>query len=135
MLVAALVVSTFGLQFADLGGAFSPMFFPRIILFMLLGLAALNVAIDFIGKHDAVPIRLLPVLGIGLSLLIHVLIMIPLGYFLSSVALGVSLLLCLGLRHPAQIIGIPLVGAGALLVLFNHVLKMPLPTSPFVWWL
>jgi hypothetical protein len=135
LLTAGLVASTFGLQFADLGGAFSPMFFPRIILFILLALTLLNVVIDLMAPSRATPIELMPVLVIGAAFIVYVLILIPLGYFASSVAVGAVILLALGLRNPVQVIGIPLLGAGALVGLFNHILKMPLPTSPFFWWI
>lgn len=134
-LAVGLVVSTFGLEFADLGGAFSPMFFPRIVLFILVVLAALNVAVDLAASDNAQPIELLPVSIIGVALVVYVLILMPLGYFISSVAVGVVILLALGLRNPLQVLIIPVVGAGSLVGLFNHVLKMPLPTSPFFWWL
>jgi len=135
LLTAGLAASTFGLQFADLGGAFSPMFFPRIILFILLALTLLNVVIDLMAPSRATPIELMPVLVIGAAFIVYVLILIPLGYFASSVAVGAVILLALGLRNPVQVIGIPLLGAGALVGLFNHILKMPLPTSPFFWWI
>jgi hypothetical protein len=134
-LTIGLVVSTFGLEFADLGGAFSPMFFPRIILVILLGLAALNVVIDLLKPATPMPIDLRPVILIGAALVIYVLVLMPLGYFLSSVGVGVVILLALGLRNPLQVLLIPLVTAGSLVGLFNHVLKMPLPSSPFFWWL
>lgn len=135
VLTAGLVVSTFGLKFADLGGAFSPMFFPRIILIILLGLAALNVVIDLLKKPSPTSIELLPVVVIGVSFVGYVLILVPLGYFISSVVVGVIILLALGLRNPVQVFLIPLLAAGALIALFNHALKMPLPTSPFFWWI
>jgi hypothetical protein len=135
VLTAGLVVSTFGLQFADLGGAFSPMFFPGIILIILLGLTVLNVVIDFLQSSKGASIELLPVVVIGVAFVGYVLILVPLGYFISSVAVGVVILLALGLRNPVQVFLIPLVGAGALVALFNHALKMPLPTSPFFWWI
>ncbi len=135
VLTAGLVVSTFGLQFADLGGAFSPMFFPRIILTILLLLAVLNTVIDFTTQTNNKPIELMPVVLISGYLIVYVLIIMPLGYFLSSLLVGSFILLTLGLRNPLQIVGIPFLVAGGLVILFNHTLKMPLPTSPFVWWL
>ncbi|MGQ7847321.1 tripartite tricarboxylate transporter TctB family protein [Granulosicoccus sp. 3-233] len=135
LLVAGLVTSTFGLTFADLGGAFSPMFFPRIILTILLALAAFNVVLDLLKPSPSDPIELWPVLTISLAFIVYVLLLVPLGYFVSSVALGMVVLLALGLRHPLQVVLPPVLAAGALLVLFNHVLKMPLPTSPFTWWI
>jgi hypothetical protein len=135
VLTAGLVVSTFGLEFADLGGAFSPMFFPRIILIVLLGLGALNVVVDLLAPRSSNSIELLPVLIISAAFVIYVLMLMPLGYFISSVAVGIVILLSLGLRNPLQVILFPVCGAGALVGLFNHVLKMPLPNSPFFWWL
>lgn len=135
LMTAALVLSTFGLTFADLGGAFSPMFFPRIILTVLLCLAVLNVIIDFAAEPQRRPIELKPVVLISGALIVYMLIIMPLGYFLSSVLVGSFILMTLGLRNPIQIVGIPFVAAGGLVVLFNHTLKMPLPTSPLVWWI
>ncbi len=135
LLTAGLAVSTFGLQFAELGGAFSPMFFPRIILFVLLALAALNVVIDLIAARTSQPIQILPVLVIGAAIVVYVLALMPLGYFISSAGLGCIILLALGLRNPVQVVLVPVAAAGGLVALFNHALKMPLPTSPFFWWL
>lgn len=135
VLCAGLVLSTFGLQFAELGGAFSPMFFPRIILIILLGLAALNVVIDLTDPAQDQSIELVPVLIISASFMGYVLLLMPLGYFISSTAVGVVILLALGLRNPVQVLGIPMLASGALVGLFNHLLKMPLPTSPFFWWI
>lgn len=135
VLAIGLVVSTFGLQFADLGGAFSPMFFPRIILLTLLALAALNVAIDVLTPTEDQPVKLVPVLTISVAFIAYVLLLVPFGYFLSSFGVGIVILLALGMRNPLQVVLIPLLGAGGLVLLFNHVLKMPLPTSPFFWWL
>lgn len=135
VLTAGLVVSTFGLQFADLGGAFSPMFFPRIILVILLALTALNIVADLLAKTPDAGIDLWPVIIIGAAFVAYVLLLVPLGYFISSVGVGIVILLALGLRNPVQVVLIPVVAAGALVSLFNHTLKMPLPTSPFVWWL
>lgn len=135
VLTAGLVLSTFGLEFADLGGAFSPMFFPRIILMILLALAALNVVLDLMARPAAQPIELGPVLIIAAAFVGYVLLIMPLGYFISSTVVGIVILLALGLRNPVQVVLIPMAGAGALVGLFNHVLKMPLPASPFFWWI
>lgn len=132
---AGLVLSTFGLQFADLGGAFSPMFFPRIILMILLALAALNLVIDMMTSVDEKELRLIPTLVISAGFLVYVLLIMPLGYFLSSVLLALLILITLGIRNPLVLLGLPIAAAGSLVVLFNHILKMPLPTSPFFWWI
>ena len=46
LIPVALLLSTQGLQFADLGGAFSPVFFPSIALWLWIGLATLNLISD-----------------------------------------------------------------------------------------
>jgi hypothetical protein len=135
ILSSGLIASTFGLNFAELGGAFSPMFFPRIILFVLTGLALLNVIIDMRAIKPAKPLNLWPVLIIGAAYVLYVLLLVPLGYFISSIAMGLTILLALGMRNLTTLILVPVLSAGALVGLFNHVLKMPLPSSPFVWWL
>ena len=135
LLSAGLVLSTFGLEFADLGGAFSPMFFPRIVLIILLALAALNMVIDMTTQTQGKNIRLLPTLLISAGFLAYVLLIVPLGYFISSVLLAFLILITLGIRSPLVLAGLPVVTAGSLVLLFNHMLKMPLPTSPFFWWI
>ena len=135
VLSLGLVASTFGLNFADLGGAFSPMFFPRIVLFILTGLAVLNVIVDLRTDVAGKSINLKPVLIIGAAFVAYVLLLVPLGYFISSAAMGLIVLLALGLRNPVMLTLVPVLSAGALVALFNHVLKMPLPSSPFFWWL
>jgi hypothetical protein len=134
-LSVGLVVSTFGLQFADLGGAFSPMFFPRIILMILLALAALNMVIDMMTNVKSKELRLAPTLLICAGFLAYVLLIMPLGYFISSVMLSLLILITLGIRNPLVLLLLPIAAAGSLIVLFNHILKMPLPNSPFFWWI
>ena len=135
VLTLGLIISTFGLEFSDLGGAFSPMFFPRIILMVLLALAALNVAVDVLASDTSKPIELLPVVIISGAFVIYVLLLPSLGYFICSVGIGVIILLALGLRNPIHIVMVPVLAAGAIVGLFNHILKMPLPNSPFFWWI
>lgn len=135
VLSCGLVVSTFGLNYADLGGAFSPMFFPRIVLVILAGLAALNVYLDMRAGAKPKPIELKPALIISVAFVAYVLLLVPLGYFFSSVMMGLVVLLALGIRSPLMLAAVPILSAGTLIALFNHVLKMPLPSSPLVWWL
>ena len=135
VMTAGLGASTFGLQFADLGGAFSPMFFPRIILTILLLLAALNLVIDLMTDVAKQELRLAPTLLICAGFLGHVLLIMPLGFFISSVLLSMLILLTLGIRRPLVLVGLPIAAAGSLVLLFNHILRMPLPSSPFFWWI
>lgn len=135
ILTAGLMLSTFGLEFADLGGAFSPMFFPRIILMILLGLVAVNLGVDMIRHTENQFIRLLPTTVIGAGFVVYALLIMPLGFFLSSIVVAFVILITLGVRKPAVLLLLPAGAAGSLVLLFNHILKMPLPASPFFWWL
>lgn len=135
ILSAGLVLSTFGLQFADLGGAFSPMFFPRIILTILVGLATLNLVIEMVTDVKGNDLRLAQTLLICAGFMGYVVLIMPLGYFISSVLLALLILITLGIRSPLVLLVLPIASAGSLVVLFNHILKMPLPTSPFFWWI
>lgn len=135
IITSALLYSTFGREFAQLGGAFSPMFFPRIILLILLVLTSFNALSDFVNTNKMETVKIFPLLGVSIAIFFYVILIVPVGFFLSSVGVGIAILVCLGLRNPIQVILMPTLVAGSLIVLFNHVLKMPLPTSPFFWWL
>lgn len=135
ILTAGLILSTFGLEFADLGGAFSPMFFPRIILFILLVLVAVNLLIDMTRHTASQDIRILPAAIISAGFVAYSLLLMPLGFFLSSVLMALLILITLGVRNPFALVLLPIVSAGSLVLLFNHILKMPLPSSPFFWWI
>lgn len=132
---AGLTVSTFGLQFAELGGAFSPTFFPRIILMIWVGLAIANLLADLAATKDQTSDKFLPVVLIGTAFVLYVVTMPHLGFFFSSLILSAFVLFVLGLREPLPILAISLGTPAILVVLFNHVLTMPLPTSPFFWWI
>ena len=56
------------------------------------------------------------------------------GFFLSSVGFVVICLPVFGVRHPVAIVAFALAVPAALVALFNHVLAMPLPTSPFTYY-
>jgi hypothetical protein len=49
--------------------------------------------------------------------------------------LSVAFLFILGVRSPLGISAVSVGVPGALVALFNHILKMPLPTSPLFWWI
>lgn len=132
---AGLMLSTFGLQFADLGGAFSPMFFPRIVLMMWVALALLNVAADVMAQGGSKPIRLATVAAISVGFVVYVIALPKLGFFFASVPLALGMLWVLEVRSPLALIGIAVGVPGALVMLFNHILTMPLPVSPILWWL
>ena len=129
-----LLVSTFGLQFADLGGAFSPTFFPQIILGIWIGLAVIGLASEIASSKSSPKCKVVRVSVLSVAIVVYGLVMTSAGFLLSSAAFIVLMLVMLGVRSPL-IIGIYAVALpGSLVVLFNHILVLPLPTSPFTYW-
>lgn len=130
-----LAVSTFGLESTYGGNAFNPMFFPRIILILWIVLAAANLLTDIVRPEHSEPFRLYRVVTISIAFVVYVIFMRELGFFFSSVALSLLILLTLNIRRPLPLlivgVGLPLL----ITVFFNHLLKMPLPSSPLVWWI
>jgi hypothetical protein len=135
MVAVALAVSTLGLEFAELGGAFDPTFFPQIVLTGWIALAVLNAAVDLRsgqpwnleGTGRAVVMAAL--------VLVYVMVLKSYGFFACSVVLSVIFLLLLGVRSVVPIVAVSIGVPGTLVALFNHILIMPLPTSPLFWWI
>lgn len=131
---AGLLSTTFGRQYADLGGAFSPMFFPRIVLGAWVLLALANLVAEMVRDAGPKPIELVRVVILAIASVIFLVAMTRLGFFLSAVAFSSFALVLLGLRKPLSILVVAVGVPGALVALFNHALTLPLPTSPFTWW-
>lgn len=130
-----LFLHTYTLGFADLGGAFSPVFFPRIILAGWILLAVMSLVVDVLSKPVSASNRwLLIALNVG-ALFAYIYLLQPLGFFISSVLFCTASLITSGQRNPLVILAFSLCVPGALVLLFNHVLTMPLPVSPFFWWI
>lgn len=133
LIAATLLSQTFGQAYSGLG-AFSPMFFPQIILGFLIIVAAIDLVLQIRLRKSTERPRLLRVTIIALATLAFLFAMTRLGFFLSAVPFSILSLLVLGLRNPLPIFAVG-VGIPAVLVgLFNHLLVLPLPTSPFTWW-
>lgn len=124
-----LLRSTQGLTFADLGGAFSPVFFPSIALWLWIGLATINLGSEVLSKAPLAPKPLWRVVLVGLGFIGYALAITPLGFLLSSVLFCVLCLLSLGIRKPIIVVGFSAALPLALFILFNHVLRLPLPHS------
>ena len=135
LIASALTYSTFGLEFADLGGAFDPTFFPRIILIAWMALAALNLIVDLRAGTGWDGQGILHVAIMAVATVIYMVFLTTLGFFFSSVILSVLFLLLLGVRNPLPIAAVSLGVPGALVALFNHMLTLPLHTSPMFWWI
>lgn len=130
-----LLALSVGAEFADLGGAFSPMFFPVIVLFFWAGVAGLTLLTELrqSGRaHAIIPAgRWLQIAGVVLAMALFVYATTRLGFLLSGIGFVFVTLLILGLRGPVLLIGYSIALPGALFVLFHHGLGLPLPTSPF----
>jgi len=135
ILGCALYTSTLGSSYADLGGAFSPVFFPRIILIGWIVLALLLVVADVLSAHTTDTIQWLAVVIVSVAMYAYTQFMPVVGFFISSVVFSIVVLLATGQRKPLDVIVFSIAVPGALLILFNHVLTMPLPVSPYLWWL
>ena len=135
ILGCALYASTLGSSYADLGGAFSPVFFPRIILIGWIVLALLLVVADVLSAHTTDAIQWLAVVIVSVAMYAYTQFMPVVGFFISSVVFSIVVLLATGQRKPLDVIVFSIAVPGALLILFNHILTMPLPVSPYLWWL
>ncbi|WP_300034368.1 tripartite tricarboxylate transporter TctB family protein [uncultured Roseobacter sp.] len=134
LIAAALLSNTYGQQYAELGGAFSPMFFPRIILWMWLLIATLDLVAELVKRRETDKPEVLRVVIIAVSTVIFLWSMTRLGFFLSAVPFTALVLITLNARNPLPLIAVSVGVPMALVALFNHVLVLPLPTSPFAWW-
>ncbi|MEM7488001.1 MAG: tripartite tricarboxylate transporter TctB family protein [Pseudomonadota bacterium] len=129
-----LLAVSVGAQFAELGGAFSPMFFPATILWFWAGIAALGLAAELraTGAVAALPPRRRwQIAGAVAAMGAFVWGTTTFGFLLSAIAFTAAILLMLGIRTPVLVVAYSVLMPGAIFTLFNHVLKLPLPTSPF----
>lgn len=100
----------------------------------MIALATLNLFTDLRSGTGWALDGLRSVLLMMAILVVYVKVMPDLGFFAASVVLSVAFLLLLGVRSTVGIAVVALGVPGALVALFNHILTMPLPTSPLFWW-
>lgn len=128
----ALLLTTFGTEFATLGAAQSPVFFPRIILGLWIGLTLVALMQDIAARKAVDPVdKIGALLLFVVAAVIYANCVTRLGFMLSSVPFAVISLLVFGVRNPLVIAAYAVAVPGAIVVLFNHILKLPLPVSPF----
>ena len=132
---AGLYLHTYTLGFADLGGAFSPVFFPRIILLGWILMALLSLFVDIVSRQSSAEGKWLSVVLAIVAFFIYISLMQPIGFFFSSVLFCLAMLIISGQRRPLEIALFSVLVPGTLVLLFNHVLTMPLPVSPIFWWI
>ena len=131
----ALYASTLGASYADLGGAFSPVFFPRIILSGWILLATLSLIADVLRTESAISAQWRVIFIVTGALFVYIKLISTLGFFFSSFLFSIVLLAATGQRRWLEIVSFSVIVPGSLVALFNHVLTMPLPVSPFFWWI
>ncbi|MGY6633442.1 MAG: tripartite tricarboxylate transporter TctB family protein [Alkalilacustris sp.] len=131
----ALLASTFEAGIARPERAFSPSFFPQIVLGMWCALALAGLVADVragpAGAPPSAPGGLWRAAALAVGLLAVAWLMPKLGFALTAAGFCAVALPLFGVRHPVAVAAYALAVPGALVGVFNHLLRMPLPTSPF----
>ncbi|MEM7528295.1 MAG: tripartite tricarboxylate transporter TctB family protein [Pseudomonadota bacterium] len=129
---AALLSTTFTAEFQSLGAAQSPVFFPRIILGVMIGLCVVAIFQDLRAGGRGAPVERWVVLIVFMvAALLFANAITRIGFMLSAAAFSTVSLWIFGIRQPLVIAAYALAVPGALVLLFNHILALPLPTAPF----
>lgn len=132
VVAVALYASTFEQSFTASDLAQSPMFFPRIILVLWMGLGLIGLIQTLRAGEDRPGIANWARIGVVLvATLVYTNVIGSEGFFLPSVVFALICLPAFGIRNPALVGLFALAVPGALVLLFNHTLGMPLPTSRF----
>lgn len=132
MIAGALLVTTFTQSFTAVDLGQSPMFFPRIILVLWIGLTITGLIQSIRQEATTTPISSGFRIGIILiASLVYTNTIATEGFFLPSFFFALLCLPTFGIRNPLVIVIFALAVPGALVLLFNHTLGMPLPTSRF----
>lgn len=117
------------------GHQFSPMFYPRILLviWMLLSLTLIGRAVLLL-KSDLLADRL-NVLRVGACMVwcgIYVAWLVPaVGFLIASVPFAFVLTIFLGARHKVWVPTVSIVFPVAVWYVFQSILSIPLPRSPW----
>jgi hypothetical protein len=134
IVAVALYASTFQQSFSASDVAQSPMFFPRIILTLWIGLAIIALIQTLRVQQTQTPIASWARIGVVIvAALIYTNVIGAEGFFLPSVIFALICLPAFGIRNPFMIVLFAVLVPGALVFLFNHTLGMPLPTSRFTY--
>ena len=134
MTAVALYASTFNQSFSAADLAQSPMFFPRIIL-SLWGVLSLIALVQSIRTREkAKDIASWSRIGIVvIATLIYAKTIGSEGFFIPSAIFSAICLSAFGIRNPLLVALFAVAVPGVLVLLFNHMLGMPLPTSRFTY--
>ena len=118
-----------------IGAEFGPMFYPRILLIMWIGLSIGLITEPFLGREKDIPRQRWGML-LGMLALVAgcTLLLTEIGFLFASVLFCVTACVFAGYRGP---VGIALTGVAFPFFtwyLFHEVLLIRLPTSPWFTW-
>lgn len=134
LVATALFASTFGQNFSGADLAQSPMFFPRIILIFWIGLNIIVIIQTMLSKEAAQPIASwLRIICVIVASILYTNTIESEGFFIPSMLFAGLCLIAFGIRKPVLVVLFAVAVPGVLVLLFNHMLGMPLPTSRFTY--
>ncbi|NIA69738.1 tripartite tricarboxylate transporter TctB family protein [Pelagibius litoralis] len=135
-----LIALSVGAEFAELGGAFSPLFFPLTVLWFWAGVAGISLAID-LRRSGLISGGMVPggmprrswfqIVLVTFAMAGFVYAVTRLGFLLSAVAFVATVLVVLGIRSVTLVLCYSIALPLAIFLLFHYGLGLPLPTSPF----
>lgn len=129
---SGLYASTFAQSFSNVATAQSPVFFPRIILILWMGLTLIALVQAMHQNEASAPVASLGRVALLLvTSVVYTNVIGHEGFFLPSVVFAAMSLPLFGIRNPIVVALYAVVVPGALVLLFNHMLSMPLPVSRF----
>jgi hypothetical protein len=132
LVAAGLYASTFGQDYFGVDTAQSPVFFPRIILMLWMGLSLIALFQTLQVVEGTAPVASWSRLGLLLiAAVIYTNVIGSEGFFLPSVIFAAISLPIFGIRNPLIVAVYAIAVPGALVLFFNHLLSMPLPVSRF----
>jgi len=111
---------------------FDPVFFPRILIYIWLGLALLMVirALLSPGRSSAGQ-NWVTVIGTIVLILLYAAAIGFVGFLFASVPFAAAFMLYLGFRRPLIVVAVSLLFPLVTWYCFNYLLSIPLPTSPW----
>jgi putative tricarboxylic transport membrane protein len=133
---AILFASTFDPRYSGMGigSDFSPMFFPRVLLAVWMGLSVL-IAVRFMLAN--LPEEVLPaqrwsrLTAVCIAVAVFTWLMEAIGFLLAMVPACIVVALLFGYRRPGPLIGFSVVFPVAIWLIFIKAIQVPLPYSPW----
>ena len=118
---AALYTTTYTQSYSASDLAQSPMFFPRIILMLWIGLNIIALVQAFLRERSADPIASMArISAVVVATLIYTNVIGSEGFFIPSVLFALITLPVFGIRNPILVALFAVAVPGTLVLLFNH---------------